>query len=91
MLKKYFKGFFTVKYIDDAIFVIFFWLVLIFGGMSLIHNVGKYLEIYYPQYVLPFACVCISIIVLTVIGPLLRECFLDFKATGSIFKSRNQK
>lgn len=91
MLKKYFKGFFTIKSTEDVIFVIFFWLVLIFGGMSLIPTVGKDLETYYPQYVLPFGCICISIIVLTVIGPLLRECFLDFKATGSIFKSRHQK
>lgn len=91
MLKNYFKGFFTIKSAEDAIFVIVFWLVLIFGGMSLIQPVGEYLETYYPQYVLPFACICISIIVLAVIGPLLRECFLDFKATGSIFKSRNQK
>lgn len=91
MLKNYFKGFFTVKSAEDAIYVIVFWLVLIFGGMSLIRNVGEYLETYYAQYVLPFACICISIIVLSVIGPLLRECFLDFKATGSIFKSRKQK
>lgn len=91
MLKKYFKGFFTVKSTEDGIFVIFFWVVLILGGMSLIRNVGEYLETHYPQYVLPFAGICISSIVLSVIGPLLRECFLDFKATGSIFKSRNQK
>lgn len=91
MLKKYFKGFFTVKSTEDEIFVIVFWVVLILGGMSLIRNVGEYLETHYPQYVLPFAYICISGIVLSVIGPLLRECFLDFKATGSIFKSRNQK
>lgn len=91
MLKNYFKGFFTIKSAEDAIFVIVFWLVLIFGGMSLIRNVGQYLETHYPQYFLPFAYICISSIVLAVIGPLLRECFLDFKATGSIFKSRNQK
>lgn len=91
MLKNYFKGFFTVKSTEDAIFIIFFWLFLIFGGMSLIQPVGKYVETYYSQYFLPFVCICISIIVLSVIGPLLRECFLDFKATGSIFKSRNQK
>lgn len=42
-IRNYFKGFFTINTLEDAVLNTIFWLVLVFGGAATFQSVGRYL------------------------------------------------